>query len=66
MKLAPHLLQAISWSIAVTTVTSSCQQQKLTSATRKEVTSGNVKPEKSKKVKTDKTLKYDCPNCGMG
>ncbi len=61
MKLSPALLQAITLGIAVSTVSSSCQQNELNSGmTKKE------KKENARKEKENSRSYKNCPACGMG
>jgi hypothetical protein len=58
MKLSSSLLQAITLGIAVGTLSSSCQKN--------EVNSGTAKHENIKKDKKNKSVRDNCPSCGMG
>ena len=61
MKLPANLLQAITVGVAVSTLSSSCQQN--------EVNSGLTKKEKKEKARQEKknpSAYKNCPACGMG
>lgn len=61
MKLSPSLLQAISFGIAVSVVSSSCQKNEVNSGmTKKE------KKENTRKEKENPRSYKNCPACGMG
>lgn len=61
MKLPANLLQAISIGVAISTLTSSCQQNEVNSGvTRKE------KKEKARQEKENSSAYKNCPACGMG